>query len=100
MQTYAQIQNQIEQLKAEAEKIRKDNMTAVIEQILALMKEHGVSLDDLNKAGIKERQTGVSTAKYRDPESGATWSGRGKQPAWFKNRIDAGESKESLLISK
>ena len=100
MQTYAQIQNQIAQLKAEAEKIRKDNMNAVIEQIQALMNEHGVSLDDLNKASIKESKTGVSTAKYRDPDSGATWGGRGKQPAWFKNRIDAGEGKESLLISK
>lgn len=99
MQTYAQLQSQIEQLQAEAEKIRKDNMNTAIEQIRALMKEHGVSLDDLNNASTIERQARVSPAKYRDPDSGDTWSGRGKQPAWFKKRIDAGERKESLLIS-
>ncbi len=25
----------------------------------------------------------VSCPKYRDPETGKTWSGRGKRPGWF-----------------
>ena len=26
----------------------------------------------------------VSLAKYRDPETGKTWSGKGKRPRWFE----------------
>nr|WP_321968421.1 H-NS histone family protein [Burkholderia cepacia] len=26
-----------------------------------------------------------SAAKYRDPKTGATWSGRGRAPAWIKD---------------
>ncbi|WP_322048072.1 H-NS family nucleoid-associated regulatory protein, partial [Paraburkholderia sp. J67] len=27
---------------------------------------------------------GASPAKYQDPKSGATWSGRGRAPDWIK----------------
>jgi DNA-binding protein H-NS len=33
--------------------------------------------------------------KYRDPESGSTWSGRGKPPKWI-----AGQDRDSFLIGK
>ncbi|WP_430232126.1 H-NS family nucleoid-associated regulatory protein [Paraburkholderia tropica] len=32
-------------------------------------------------------------AKYRDPDSGATWSGRGKPPAWI-----AGKDRQQFLV--
>ncbi|TCG03033.1 histidine biosynthesis protein [Paraburkholderia steynii] len=31
---------------------------------------------------------GVQAPKYRDPKSGATWSGRGPAPAWLAGAID------------
>ena len=31
--------------------------------------------------------------KYRDPESGSTWSGRGKPPKWI-----AGQDRDNFLI--
>jgi len=98
MPTYAEIQAQIEQLQADAEKIRQDNMSTAIAQIRALMKEHGVTLDDLSKANGKESSASSPIAKYRDPETGNSWSGRGKKPGWFKRHIEAGESEESLLV--
>ncbi|MBK8132653.1 MAG: H-NS histone family protein [Gammaproteobacteria bacterium] len=34
-----------------------------------------------------------STPKYRDPEKPEnTWAGRGKQPGWLKEKIEAGAS--------
>jgi DNA-binding protein H-NS len=29
------------------------------------------------------RKTGRVAAKYKDPNSDKTWSGRGRRPAWF-----------------
>ncbi len=37
--------------------------------------------------------------KYRNPENHEqTWTGRGKSPLWFNALIDAGKSREDLLI--
>lgn len=42
-----------------------------------------------------------STPKYRDPTKPEnTWAGRGKQPGWLKEKIDAGASLEDFLVDK
>lgn len=42
-----------------------------------------------------------STPKYRDPEKPEnTWAGRGKQPGWLKEKIEAGASLDDFLIDK
>jgi DNA-binding protein H-NS len=37
-------------------------------------------------------------AKYRHPESGATWSGRGIVPKWMAAEIEKGRKREDFLI--
>jgi len=37
----------------------------------------------------------VSIAKYRDPDTGKTWSGKGKRPLWF----DAGRAEDFLITA-
>ncbi|TXC62157.1 H-NS histone family protein [Piscinibacter aquaticus] len=36
--------------------------------------------------------------KYRDPQSGHTWTGRGLQPRWIKEALASGGTLERLLI--
>lgn len=36
-------------------------------------------------------------AKYRDPLSGETWSGRGRMASWLKRKVDAGEDIANYL---
>ncbi|MEM8629920.1 MAG: H-NS histone family protein [Pseudomonadota bacterium] len=66
----------------------------------AAAKEFGFSLSDLvggQKAG--KAAGGKSPAKFRNPEdSTQTWSGRGRQPAWYRAAISAGKSPEDLAI--
>jgi DNA-binding protein H-NS len=38
--------------------------------------------------GGKGQRKGPQAAKYRDPKSGATWSGRGPAPAWLASAKD------------
>lgn len=38
------------------------------------------------------------TAKYQNPETGETWTGRGKQPAWLQAKIAAGANISDFLI--
>src|SRR5262245_36540294 len=39
-------------------------------------------------------------AKYRDPKTGATWSGRGAPARWLAEYEKAGRKRESFLIGK
>ena len=38
-------------------------------------------------------------AKYRDPATNETWSGRGRMANWLKSKQDAGEDIEHYLVS-
>ena len=37
-------------------------------------------------------------AKYRDPKTNETWSGRGRMANWLKRKQDAGEKIEKYLV--
>lgn len=108
MATLENIQARIARLQAEAEAIVKKQSLTAIAKISELMEMHGLTLADLEshlgnrKRGRQRAElhaTGklTGTAKYVDPKSGPTWTGRGRAPAWIanaKNRnrflIDAG----------
>ncbi len=72
-----------------------------IAQVRELMSTHGVTAADLvaparGKHGTKQ---GTKVApKYRDPVSGATWTGRGLKPKWLTAAIESGKSAEQFLI--
>ncbi|NRA99718.1 MAG: H-NS histone family protein [Rhodobacteraceae bacterium] len=58
----------------------------------------GYSLNDLMGAP-KGRKTAKAKAKYKNPDDKTqTWSGRGRQPAWFKAAIESGKSPEELSV--
>lgn len=37
-------------------------------------------------------------AKYRDPKSGKTWSGRGQTPVWLRTYEELGKNRAEFLI--
>jgi len=68
-----------------------------MKEVQAVAKKHGISVDDLMGKGGKRKSKAV--AKYRNPaDTSQTWSGRGRQPAWFKAAVKAGKSLKSLEI--
>jgi DNA-binding protein H-NS len=46
---------------------------------------------------VKARATQVK-AKYRDPKTKETWSGRGRMAGWLKAKQDAGEKIDKYLV--
>jgi DNA-binding protein H-NS len=75
------------ELDARIAQIQADEKAAVIKTILDAMNLHGLTVRDLGGAK-KTRKLGAVAAKYRDPVSGATWSGRGRRPKWFDGSED------------
>ncbi|WP_041744238.1 H-NS histone family protein [Paraburkholderia xenovorans] len=99
MATLEQIQARLKKLQAQAEAIVAKQSSAVLETIRGLMEKHGLTTKDIDahlgskkrgpKAGAKAAaKTAKSVAKYRDPKSGATWTGHGRAPAWIANVKD------------
>ncbi|MEO1949825.1 H-NS histone family protein [Thioclava sp.] len=61
--------------------------------------EHGYSLKDLLSDGKSIKST--VAPKYANPEkSFETWTGRGRQPRWVKDHLDAGGSLDDLMIKQ
>ncbi|MGZ2747786.1 H-NS histone family protein [Burkholderia stagnalis] len=77
---------QREALDAQIDAARNAEREAAIGQIKDLMKEFDISVLDLQEKVHKRNSRRIATApKYRDPMTGRTWSGRGRQPAWLGN---------------
>ena len=56
--------------------------------------EHGYDLEELTTTMSARAKSKV---KYRDPENAAnTWSGKGRQPRWYRERISAGMAPEDM----
>jgi DNA-binding protein H-NS len=74
-----------------------------VEALLALgerARELGFSLAELKGTKKARRISGHTAAKYRHPEvPGKTWSGRGRQPLWFKAAMSEGKSPESMAVA-
>ena len=63
-----------------------------------IARKHGLTAGEVLGRKKSSRKAPVS-AKYRNPnDPGQTWSGRGRQPAWFKEAMDEGKSAESLEV--
>ncbi len=98
MPSYKELQAQIEALKQQAEAQRKAEIASVIADIRAKMEEFGITLADLSTRRSSSAKGSSVAPKYRHPQTGETWSGRGKMPRWLQSAVDAGQSKESFRI--
>lgn len=59
-------------------------------------REHGFTLAELTEG---TKTTKKVAAKYANPaDASQTWSGRGRQPIWFRDAIANGASEDELAI--
>ena len=81
---------------------QREEKTAAIAQIRALMTQYGLTAADITGraplAPPKRGNTGKVPVKYRDPDSGNTWSGRGLQPNWLKNALASGRTLADFTV--
>jgi len=111
MATLEQIQRKLKQLQAQADALIAKRMQGAIADIRKLMDDHGLTIADIDahfasgkhrgrrasalssgtrKSGVRSKASakGKLPPKYRDPVTGATWSGHARPPAWIKDAKD------------
>ena len=95
--SYQEIQAQIRELTAAAATARKAELDQALSTIRGLIQQYDLTQDDVlglfrkrrgRSAGAKAAPATKGAAKYRDPETGRTWTGQGKPPNWIKNAAD------------
>lgn len=83
MTTYQEMQRELERLHQQSAQARLAEKAAALAKIRALIVEHELRPSDLGFTDEPKRLPPSATAKYRDPATGATWSGRGRPPRWL-----------------
>ena len=52
---------------------------------------------ELADVGVSSKSNAIAV-KYRNPETGETWSGRGRMANWLAEKVRAGLNPESFLV--
>lgn len=105
------IQTLLEQQAAinkQIDDLRRSERADAIKQVKDLMAQYGLSPQDIGSANMhagapKAKGTRATAgtkvaAKFRDPASGNSWSGRGLTPKWLKAATQAGRKIEEFAV--
>jgi len=72
--------------------IQQKEKQEAIDSIKLMIEKHSLSVGDLFSKKINQTNKKVP-AKYRNPATGETWTGRGKAPLWI-----VGKERETFII--
>lgn len=97
MTSYKELLQQREALEQKINEARRRELSAAVSQVRALAAEYGLTADDVfpggknatksvTKVGSSPKAGSKVAAKYRDPATGQTWTGRGKAPKWIQDQ--------------
>ena len=122
--SYAQVMKQIDSLKLEAEKLRSNEVSGVVERIRHAISVYNLTAADLGLGlgqglgqGVKgkvaaskaeapvKRKKGKGAAvkaaprviKFRN-DSGGTWGGIGKRPQWLRDALNSGRQLSDFAV--
>ncbi|KAB7649399.1 H-NS family nucleoid-associated regulatory protein [Sutterella seckii] len=105
---FAQFEKEISDLDGLRQEIRDrearlhdeavENIQNLIDQLKIKSTELRFADQPSTKKGGVIRPVNPVAPKYRNPESGETWSGRGRTPVWMTQAIEQGSKKEDFLI--
>ena len=92
MDTLSELKAQRAKIDAQIEELNRQHRTDAVKTIHQLIQEFDLTAPDIFETvspSAKRKPGPKVTAKYRDPDSGKEWSGRGLQPRWLANKNKA-----------
>ncbi|MGS0896425.1 H-NS histone family protein [Burkholderia stagnalis] len=94
MKSYSELLEQLDRLRKEIDIAREHEARRIAQRVLDVLAENGVNVRELASPPSRGRRRGMKLEpKYWNPETGATWSGRGRRPLWL-----VGDNLERFLI--
>lgn len=100
----AKLEHEAKQLEEQLVAARRAEKQEAIAKIQSMMRESGITVEDLG--GIRRvhsatvrKTSGIRVApKYRNNDTGETWTGRGLQPKWVVAGLASGKTLEDFKI--
>lgn len=93
MATIAELKTQKAAIERQIEEAVRAERKTAIANVRAIIDEFGLTSDDVFGKKRTGKSKGLVAAKYRNPSTGATWSGRGRAPKWLE-----GKKKEDFAV--
>lgn len=97
MATLQELIAQQQELTRQIEAARKAEVADAVAQIRKLMADYNLSVEEITEKASPKKGAKVA-AKYRNPETGDTWTGRGRQPKWVEAALASGKTLDDLVI--
>ena len=107
MPTLQELLAQKAEIERQIAEARRQERADAIAKVRALMAEQGLTAADLvakapGGGGGAPRGSSTSgrkvAAKYRDPDTGQTWTGRGLKPKWLAQAPENGKPRQDFAI--
>lgn len=99
------IEKEIQKLQREMRSIKSRQRRPIMNTIVRTMIEYEITpeeIERLYKRQMERAQSGGRSKlppRYQNPETGATWSGRGRPPQWIVEAESQGLSRDEFLIT-
>lgn len=92
--TIRELQQQLGQLNLIVEEVRQKEKQARLKEIAEHVRQFGITeIELLRAAGFIKARPQKAPAKYYDPNTGRSWSGKGARPGWL-----VGKNPDDYLI--
>lgn len=104
MATLKELLAQREELERQIKDFEVANREEGLKKVRELLAEYGLQVSDLTMSAAEPKQKaagrkmGKVAAKYRNPETNESWTGRGLRPKWLKAALDSGKTLEDFAI--
>jgi len=100
MSSYKELLAQKAALEAQIAQARETEVSAALTTVKQLVADFGLTTEDLFPTPGKKGGNGATkglkvAAKYKNPATGETWTGRGKAPRWLD-----GKDRNQFLIDQ
>lgn len=107
------IEKEITRLQKQAKALQAKQRNPIIASIIQSMREYDITPAELAAAltkkpaarrkaadGTQTKPTRIVPPKYRHPDTGETWTGRGKAPRWMADALSQGKTRDDFLIKE
>jgi DNA-binding protein H-NS len=89
-------------LEKQIAEVQREQHADAVSRVKALMSEYGLTLADISGSGkaavAPKKATSKVAAKFHDPATGDTWSGRGLKPKWLTAALASGRALSEFAV--
>jgi DNA-binding protein H-NS len=84
--TYKELLTKKRELDIEIENARRAEAQATLESIRETVAAFGFTPEDIFGGSRRKTKSSSTTPRFRNPETGESWGGRGPRPRWLKGK--------------